>query len=198
MSSPSSGPSVGVFCGSRAGLRADYVALAREFGSMLATRHAGLVYGAGGSGVMGALADAVLTGGGRVTGVIPQMLYDRERPDLGRGEVYLVRNMHERKELMYRLSSAFAVLPGGLGTLDELMEVATWNQLAIIEKPIVVVNYRGFFDPMFAMLDHLVAEGFLSVKERKLIRMARDAADALDTLDTLALDRAELQALASA
>jgi len=191
----SSGTSVGVFCGARAGLRANYTALAREFGGLLAAHKAGLVYGAGGTGIMGALADAVLTAGGQVTGVIPQMLYDRERPDLGRGEVYLVRGMHERKELMYRLSAAFAVLPGGLGTLDELMEVATWNQLAIIKKPIVVVNYGGFFDPMFAMLDHLVTEGFLSIKERELIMMASNASDALDKL---VLRCADFQPLATA
>ncbi len=189
------GVSVGVFCGSRAGLRADYSALAREFGGLLAAHKAGLVYGAGGTGIMGALADSVLLAGGQVTGVIPQMLFERERPDLGRGQVYLVRGMHERKELMYRLSAAFAVLPGGLGTLDELMEVATWNQLSIIKKPIVVVNYGGFFDPMFAMLDHLVSEGFLSLKERELIMMATDARDALDQL---ALHCANFQPLASA
>jgi uncharacterized protein (TIGR00730 family) len=184
----SSGANVAVFCGARMGLRADYAALAREFGGLLAAHKAGLVYGGSGTGIMGTLADAVLTAGGRVTGVIPQILYDREYPDLGRGEVYLVSGMHERKELMYRLSSAFAVLPGGIGTLDELIEVVTWNKLAIMQKPIVVVNYGGFFDPMFAMLDHLVAEGFLTVKERELVMMADDATDALDKLFLLCAD----------
>lgn len=90
--------------------------------------------------------------------------------------------MHERKALMYRLSNGFAVLPGGIGTLDELMEVATWNQLSLMEKPIVVVNHAGFYDPMLAMLDHLVSEGFLTAAERRLIRCADSAEEALDLL----------------
>jgi uncharacterized protein (TIGR00730 family) len=171
-----------VFCGARPGTQTRYLDFAREFGRSVARRGLDLVYGAGGIGVMGAVADGVLDGGGAVTGVIPRSLHERERADNARGAVFVVRSMHERKALMYRLSSAFAVLPGGLGTLDELMEVATWNQLSLMAKPVVVVNHGGFFTPMLAMLDHLVAEGFVSAKERQLIQVADTAAAALDRL----------------
>src|SRR5579884_2249237 len=164
--------SIAVFCGARPGVRADYLDLAQEFGRSLGRRGLDLVYGAGGVGVMGAVADGVLEGGGGVTGVIPHTLHERERSDRARGAIFVVASMHERKALMYRLASGFAVLPGGIGTLDELMEVATWDQLRIMEKPLVVVNHRVFFTPMLAMLDHLVAEGFLSARERRLFQVA--------------------------
>ncbi|MEU6775251.1 TIGR00730 family Rossman fold protein [Streptomyces sp. NPDC046759] len=173
---------VAVFCGARPGVQREYTDFAREFGRSIARRGLDLVYGAGGVGVMGAVAAGVLDGGGTVTGVIPRSLHERERADNAPGGVFVVRSMHERKALMYRLSSAFAVLPGGIGTLDELMEVATWNQLSLMRKPIVVVNHRGFFTPMLAMLDHLVAEGFLSEQERGLVQVADTAEEALDRL----------------
>ncbi|MCL6675030.1 TIGR00730 family Rossman fold protein [Streptomyces sp. NPDC101209] len=170
---------VAVFCGARPGVQSLYTDFAREFGRMIARRGLDLVYGAGGVGVMGAVASGVLDGGGSVTGVIPRTLHERERADKAPGEVFVVRSMHERKALMYRLSSAFAVLPGGIGTLDELMEVMTWNQLSLMEKPIVVVNHNGFFTPMLAMLDHLVAEGFLHEHERRLVQVAGTPEEAL-------------------
>lgn len=173
---------VAVFCGARPGVQAEYVDFAREFGRSIARRGLDLVYGAGGIGVMGAVADGVLDAGGTVTGVIPRSLHERERADQARGEIFVVGSMHQRKALMYRLSSAFAVLPGGIGTLDELMEVTTWNQLSLMTKPIVVVNRGGFFTPMIAMLDHLVAEGFLKAEERRLIQVADTAHEALDLL----------------
>ncbi|MGW6058575.1 LOG family protein [Streptomyces sp. NPDC055189] len=173
---------IAVFCGARPGVHPEHLLLAEEFGTTLARRGLDLVYGAGGVGVMGAVADAVLAAGGSVTGVIPRLLHERERSDKAPGAVFVVRSMHERKALMYRLSLGFAVLPGGLGTLDELMEVATWNQLSIMRKPIVVVNHRGFFDPMLRMLDHLVEQGFLKAEERALIQVAHDAGDAVDRL----------------
>ncbi|GAA1697040.1 TIGR00730 family Rossman fold protein [Nonomuraea maheshkhaliensis] len=178
----SQGRSIAVFCGARAGAHARHLQVAGQFGEALARRGAGLVYGACGLGVMGAVAGAVTAAGGSVTGVIPHHLYERERPDLAGGDIYVVRSMHERKALMYRLSSGFAVLPGGLGTLDELMEVATWNQLRLHEKPVVLINQGGFFDPLIAMLDHVVAEGFLTHEERAAIRATADLDDALDWL----------------
>ncbi|MEU3063383.1 TIGR00730 family Rossman fold protein [Streptomyces subrutilus] len=173
---------IAVFCGARTGHREDHADFAYDFGRALARRNRDLVYGAGGAGVTAALADGVLAGGGAVTGILPRTLYDRDRADRARGEVFVVRSMHERKALMYRLSRGFAVLPGGIGTLDELMEVTTWNQLSLMQKPIVVVNHRGFYDPMLAMLDHLVTEGFLSPQERLLVRTAPTADEALDLL----------------
>ncbi|MQT04394.1 LOG family protein [Streptomyces jumonjinensis] len=171
---------IAVFCGARPGVHPNHLVFAEEFGTILARRGLDLVYGAGGVGVMGALADAVLAAGGDVTGVIPRSLHERERADNAPGAIFVVRSMHERKALMYRLAAGFAILPGGLGTLDELMEVATWNQLSIMRKPIVVVNHRGFFDPILRMLDHLVDEGFLGANERHLIQVAHDAEEAID------------------
>ncbi|MFF0746756.1 TIGR00730 family Rossman fold protein [Streptomyces sp. NPDC004111] len=173
---------IGVFCGSRAGASPAYVDSAKSLGMELAKRGAGLVYGAGGVGVMGALAAAALGGGARVTGVIPHDLYERERPDLTQGEIYVARTMHERKALMYRLSDGFAVLPGGFGTLDEVMEVATWNQLGFHTKPVVLINCDGYYDPLLTLLDHMVTQGFISLEERALLRVAENTHDALDQL----------------
>ncbi|MFD3504590.1 TIGR00730 family Rossman fold protein [Streptomyces sp. NPDC058676] len=173
---------IAVFCGARDGARPDHLLLAKEFGTALARRGLDLVYGAGGVGVMGAVAHAVMDAGGGVTGVVPRFLHARERADNAPGALFLVRSMHERKALMYRLSAGFAVLPGGFGTLDELLEVATWNQLSIMKKPIVVVNHRGFFDPLLRMLDHLVLEGFLRAEERSLIQEGRSVEEAIDLL----------------
>jgi uncharacterized protein (TIGR00730 family) len=176
------GGRIGVFCGARTGVRSAYLEFAKDFGTALARRDLGLVYGGGGVGIMGAVADAVLAAGGNVTGVIPVILHEKVRPDKARGKTYVVRSMHQRKALMYRLSSGFAVLPGGFGTLDELMEVATWTKLGIIEKPIVVVNCEGFFDLMLDIIDHIVKEGFISDDERGLIRVANDLDEAFDLL----------------
>lgn len=171
-----------MFCGARPGGRNDDLRFARDFGTALARHGLGLVYGAGGAGVMGAVAAGALAAGGGVTGVIPLHLRDRECAVEAPGATFVVRSMHQRKALMYRLASGFAVLPGGIGTLDELMEVATWNQLGLIKKPVVVVNHRGFFDPMLTMLDHLVTEGFLSLEERLLLQVADTCDEALERL----------------
>lgn len=174
--------SIGVFCGARPGSDPRHIELAYDFGTALGARGLGLVYGAGGVGVMGAVADGVIDAGASVTGVIPHDLHERERPDKARGEIFVVRGMHDRKALMYRLSKAFAVLPGGYGTLDELMEVATWNQLGFHDKPIVLVNSHGFFDPLIALLDHLVAEGFMSARDRALVQAGTDTEECLDLI----------------
>jgi uncharacterized protein (TIGR00730 family) len=173
---------IGVFCGARRGCRKEYIELGRDFGAALAKRGAGLVYEAGGVGIMGAVADAAFTGGARVTGIIPTHLYERERANWMPGEIFLVSSMHERKALMYNLSVGFAVLPGGFGTLDELLEVATWSQLGIHEKPIVLINAGGFFGPLLAMFDHLVTEGFLDPAERALVQTAPSTEAALDLI----------------
>ena len=182
MNAPGKSRRIAVFCGARPGVRAEHLDFAGAFGAALARHGLDLVYGAGGVGVMRAVADGVLEHGGAVTGVIPRTLHERERADRAPGTVFLVRDMHDRKALMYRLASGFAVLPGGLGTLDELMEVATWNQLSLLDKPLVVVNHRGFYDPLLAMLDHLVAEGFLAARERRLVQVAGTAEEALSLL----------------
>ena len=173
---------VGVFCGSRAGAKPAYVQSATALGAALAERGAGLVYGAGGVGVMGAVAAAALDGGAPVVGVIPHELYEREKPNPTRGEIYIARTMHERKALMYRLSDGFAVLPGGFGTLDEVMEVATWNQLGFHSKPVILINSHRYFDPLVDLLDHMVSEGFVSPEDRSLVQVAENERDALDRL----------------
>src|SRR5262249_36323703 len=149
-------------CGARPGGHSRHVELAGRLGAELAGRGIGLVYGAGGVGVMGAVSRAALRAGGSVTGVITHDLQARERAPEAGGEIFVVRSMHERKALMYKLSAGFAVLPGGFGTLDEVMEVATWNQLGLHTKPTVLVNQEGFFDPFVDLLDHIVREGFLT------------------------------------
>ncbi|MGW1954885.1 LOG family protein [Streptomyces sp. NPDC001920] len=174
--------SIGVFCGSRPGRHEEYTEAALALGDELAARGAELVYGAGGVGIMGAVSTAAMAGGAAVTGVIPHALHERERLDNACGEIFLVGGMHERKALMYRLSDAFVVLPGGYGTLDELMEVATWNQLGHHDKPIALVNVRGFFDPLVAMLDRMLDERFFSARDRALIHVVPDAGAALDAI----------------
>ncbi|WSQ13221.1 TIGR00730 family Rossman fold protein [Streptomyces sp. NBC_01231] len=179
---PSARKSIGVFCGSRPGRHPEYIEAATELGRQLAARDAGLVYGAGGVGSMGRVSSAALAGGATVTGVIPHALHERERLDSACGEIFVVGGMHERKALMYRLSDAFVVLPGGYGTLDELMEVATWNQLGYHDKPIALVNVRGFFDPLVALFDRMLEEGFFSARDHALIRVVPDARSALDAV----------------
>ncbi|QXJ21483.1 TIGR00730 family Rossman fold protein [Actinomadura graeca] len=173
---------IGVFCGARPGVDRRYVDFATDFGAVLARRGAGLVYGAGGVGIMGAVAAAADAGGAAVTGVIPHRLHERERGTDARGRIFIVRSMHARKALMYRLSSGFAVLPGGFGTLDGLLEVATWNQLGLHRKPLVLANHNGFFDPLLEFFDHIVREGFLAPAERTRIQVADDPEDVLDRL----------------
>ncbi|MER5890954.1 TIGR00730 family Rossman fold protein [Streptomyces sp. NPDC001941] len=183
MAFPASGTRrIGVLCGSRGGRTPDYVEAASALGEALGRRGADLVYGAGGVGVMGAVSQAAHRAGAKVTGVIPHALHERERAVEACGEVFVVPSMHERKALMYRLSDAFLVLPGGFGTLDELMEVATWNQLGYHRKPIVLVNVREFFQPLIMMLDRMCEEGFFTPRERSIVRIADGPQAALDLL----------------
>ena len=164
--------SVCVFCGSAPGARPSYSAAARELGGALARAGMTLVYGGGLLGLMGIVADAVLQGGGRVIGVIPRMLIERElaHPNLTRQHV--VNTMHERKTLMAELSDAFVGLPGGMGTFDELVEIVTWAQLGLHAKPVVLANIENYFAPMYAMLDHAVQEGFVTPVSRARWRNA--------------------------
>jgi uncharacterized protein (TIGR00730 family) len=161
--------SVCVFCGSSAGVRPEFAASARQVGTALAARGLELVYGAGHVGLMGILADAALAAGGRVIGVIPQAMVERELAHRGLGELHVVRTMHERKSLMADRAGAFLALPGGFGTADELFEILTWAQLGIHARPVGLLNVTGFFDPLLAWLDHTVREGFLREQHRRLL-----------------------------
>lgn len=178
-----------VFCGSSDGTPG-VQRLAEHLGGLLAARGIGLVYGGAQIGVMGRVADAVLEGGGDVVGVIPGGLFSREVPHPGLTELHVVDGMHERKTLMYSLADGFVALPGGFGTLDELFEAATWNQLRLHEprKPITLLDEDGFWAPLFALVDTMVASGFVKPKNRRMLQHATTATLALDQLAAFAFE----------
>ncbi len=171
-----------VFCGSSAGIDPDYRAAATVLGRLLAARGVGLVFGGGHVGLMGALADAALAAGGEAIGVIPRGLQRRELGHEGLTELRVVGTMHERKAQMAELADGFVALPGGLGTLEEAAEALTWAQLGIHEKPVGLLDVRGFWQPLVRFLDHAVAEGFLRPEHRRLCLLERDPASLLDRL----------------
>jgi len=146
-----------VFCGSSRGEDPRHAEAAASLGRLLASRGLGLVFGGGGVGLMGVLADHALAGGGSVTGVIPHGLAARELAHRGVADMRVVPTMHARKALMASLADAFVALPGGLGTLDELFEIATWSQLGIHRKPVGVLNVGGYYDPLVVLLEHAAA-----------------------------------------
>jgi uncharacterized protein (TIGR00730 family) len=173
--------SVCVYLSSSAGRPSDQLAI-QHLGAELATRDLLLVYGGAHRGLMGVLADAVLAAGGKVTGVIPQALVDYEVAHTGLTELHVVQTMHERKAMMFGLSDAFVVAPGGLGTLEEAFEHLTGIQLGYHKKPIVFFDVDGFWKPMEAFLDHAVETGVMRSEVRGLFRTASSAGAALDTL----------------
>lgn len=158
-----------VFCGSNPGVRPGYAETARALGGALVARGLGLVFGGGKVGLMGTIADAVLAAGGQVTGVIPQGLAVREVAHQGLTQLEVVDSMHARKQRMAELSDGFIALPGGLGTFEEFFEVTTWAQLGIHRKPCGLLNVDGYFDPLLAMLDRGVDEGFVKAQHRALV-----------------------------
>jgi uncharacterized protein (TIGR00730 family) len=173
-----------VFCGSSEGRDPGYVALARATGALLAQRGITLVYGGGRVGLMGALADAALAQGGRVVGVIPQMLLDLEVGHAGLSELHVVQTLSERKLLMSDLADAFLALPGGIGTMDELFEAWTWVQLSLMTKPCGLLNHEGYYDALIGFLDHAVREGFLRPGHRAALQVDSDVIRLLDRLAT--------------
>jgi hypothetical protein len=150
-----------VYCGSSPGHDPAYAAAARSLGRLLAESGVGLVYGGGGLGLMGETAKAVLAHGGRVTGIIPGFLSEREQMLRDVTELLVVDDMHQRKKLMFDKSDAFVALPGGIGTLEELVEQLTWAQLGRHTKPIVLLNAEGYWAPFLTLLEHMRAEGFI-------------------------------------
>ena len=170
-----------VFCGSSPGQQTVYVEQARTLGKAMAAKGIGLVYGAGGIGLMGAVADAVIEASGEVMGIIPFALATKERAH-PLAEMRVVNTMHERKALMAEQSDAFIALPGGFGTFEELMEIITWGQLGIHQKPIGVLNTAGYYDPLLAMIDRAVEEGFILPRYRHLIVVASDVEELLGKL----------------
>lgn len=174
--------SVCVFCGSAPGVRPSYSAAARELGTALAQAGMTLVYGGGRLGLMGIVANAVLEGGGRVIGVIPRMLIEREAAHVNLTRQHVVNTMHERKMLMAEMSDAFVGLPGGMGTFDEMVEIVTWAQLGLHAKPVIVANIEDYFRPMYAMLDYAVAEGFVTPVSRSRWRNADSVTSVMQIL----------------
>ena len=169
-----------VFCGSSAGTRPVYADAARALGATLARRGIGLVYGGGSVGLMGALADAALGEGGEVVGVIPGPLASRELAHAHVTEMRVVGSMHERKATMASLADGFIALPGGLGTLEETLEILTWSQLGIHRKPVGVLNIDGYYDALRQLLSHAVHEGFVGRDYFGLLLFADTLAELLD------------------
>ena len=172
--------SVCVFCGSKPGNDPAYAAGARRLGRTLAEEGITLVYGGGHVGLMGVVADAILNVGGKVTGVIPKALVEREIAHSGLTDLRVVGSMHERKALMSELSEGFIALPGGTGTLEEFFEVLTWAQLGEHEKPCGLLNLASYYDPLVALFDHMVAKGFLSEEHRATVLVETEPEPLLD------------------
>ena len=164
-----------VFCGSSPGRVPDYMHAATALGAELAGQGLGLVYGGAQVGAMGAVADAVLAGGGEVIGVIPQMLVDKEVAHTGLSDLRVVDSMHERKALMESLADGIIALPGGFGTLEELFEILTWAQLGIHSKPVGLLNPAGYWAQLLAFIDHMVDERFLRAQQRDALIVADSA-----------------------
>jgi uncharacterized protein (TIGR00730 family) len=171
-----------VYAGSNPGNDLIYAQAARELADLLAEHGIGLVYGGGRVGLMGVLADTALAAGGEVIGVMPQALVDREIAHEGLTELRVVASMHERKALMAELSDAFVAVPGGIGTLEELIEIYTWSQLGIHAKPCGVLNVAGYYDHLAAFLDHAVAAGFLKAEHRAVLSVASEPGELLERL----------------
>lgn len=163
-----------VYCGSNTGVRRVYADVARELADVLVRHEIELVYGGADKGIMGVLADAVLEQGGRVHGVIPQMLVDKEVAHQGLTEQHVVASMHARKTMMAALSDGFVAMPGGFGTLEEIIEIITWGQLRFHDKPCGLLNVDGFFDRLLDYLDHVSVEGFLREENRNMLLVDRD------------------------
>ena len=178
-----------VFCGSNLGIDVAYRDAAVKLGRLLVVRGIELVYGGGNIGLMGVVADAVLTDGGRVIGVIPESLMAKEVGHLGLTELRIVKSMHERKALMADLSDGFIALPGGFGTFEEFCEVVTWSQLGIHSKPCGLLNVGGYYDPLLVLFDRAVGAGFLREENRSLV-LAAGTAEAL--LEQMARYRATM------
>jgi uncharacterized protein (TIGR00730 family) len=177
-----------VYCGSSPGTDPAFVETARSFGKILAENGTRLVYGGGSTGLMGALAEAVLKNGGDVTGIIPEFLTNREKPRRLAQELIVTRDMHERKRKMFERADGFVALPGGIGTLEELVEQLTWAQLGRHRKPILLANIKGYWDPLLTLIDHMRTLEFLPAAPRVDCLVADRVEDILPKLREAARD----------
>ncbi|KAF9580378.1 hypothetical protein BGW38_003009 [Lunasporangiospora selenospora] len=179
-----------VFCGASPGRDPEYIEMARDLGREMLKRNYGLVYGGGSYGLMGAIAQTIHEGGGKVIGVIPEALKKVERPELGDvsneqifGEEIVVKDMHTRKALMNKLTSAFITLPGGYGTMEELLEITTWSQLSIHTKPVMLFNMKGYFDHLLRFIEHSIEEKFVVEWSSNVIVPGATAKEVLDKME---------------
>lgn len=172
-----------VYCGSSVGTRIEYLQAAGDLASVMVERGISLVYGGGGTGIMGAVADAVLEAGGEAVGVITRDLMDLEVGHNGLDEMHIVDTMHERKQMMAELADGFISLPGGLGTLEEMFETLTWSQLGIHQKPCGMLNVCGYYDNLTAFLKHAAEEGFIKEAHREMLLVDEDPAKLLLKLE---------------
>ena len=169
--------SLAVFCGSKNSIDGIYVSHARQLGELMAKQNIKMIYGGGSSGLMGIVADAVMQHHGSVVGIIPHVLVEWERQHHGISELIIADGMHERKKKMYELCDAAIILPGGFGTLDELFEMLTWNQLSIHDKAIFILNSNGFYDHLLAHIEQLDKQGFLYETAKERITVLSDPAE---------------------
>jgi len=175
--------SICVFCGSSTGFKNEFKSASCHLAESIVKRGYSLVYGGGNIGLMGSLADEVLSLGGKVTGVIPHFLWEKEVGHGGLTEIIYVNSMHERKTKMSELADAFIAMPGGFGTLEELAEILTWVQMGLISKPVGILNVTGFYDPLIKQLDVMVTEGFLSTENRKLLLVSSKPDDLINKME---------------
>jgi uncharacterized protein (TIGR00730 family) len=177
-----------VFCGSGLGNQPIYLKEAKDLGQALVENNIKLIYGGGRIGLMGAIADSVLANGGKVIGVIPQFLMEKEVGHPNLTELHVVKSMHERKQKMASLADGFIAMPGGFGTLEELAEILTWVQLGLIKKPVALLNVNGFYNSLLAQLDHMTLEGFLKTENRKNLLSYTNAEELIQGLVNFKFD----------
>jgi uncharacterized protein (TIGR00730 family) len=176
--------SLAVFCGSKHGFDDEYAIHAKQLGALMAKHELRLIYGGGRTGIMGVVADAVLEGNGKVTGVIPHVLIEWEHQHESITELIIADDMHTRKKKMYELCDAAIILPGGFGTLDELFEILTWNQLSIHDKRIFILNTNGFYDHLIAHISSLEKNGFLYETAKERITVLKEPSELVKHLDS--------------
>lgn len=172
-----------VYCGSSDKMHPDYMTAAREMGAVIARRGLRVIYGAGSTGLMGAVADGALEAGGEVIGVIPEYFNTPQLAHNGLTQLEVVDTIHQRKARMAEIADAFTALPGGYGTFEELFEILTWAQIGLHTKPIGLLNTRGYFDPLVEMVDHARREGFIYAEHRALFEVAGRADELLARLE---------------
>ncbi|TGK80926.1 TIGR00730 family Rossman fold protein [Leptospira montravelensis] len=182
---------IAVYCGSSPGQDPYFMTAAYELGELLATEQIGLVYGGASVGLMGAVANGCLSKNGSVTGVLPTFLKKKEIEHSGLGKLILVETMHERKRKMFDLSDAFVVLPGGFGTMEEFFEIITWSQLGLHSKPIIILNWHGFYNPLLSLIQNMVSSGFLKKENAALVQVLENSKDLLPTLQNYSPSKTE-------